>query len=88
MSDVIASDGTVVTRQMLDDWSEQSETGNLPGRPGPIRPGRPLGIGDEVATPVTVRLDAARRRKLEQLAKTSQVSKAQIMRDLLDRAAA
>ena len=88
MGDVIASDGTVVTQRMLDDWFERAEAGELPGSPGPTHPGRPLSIGDEVATPVTIRLDGARRRKLEQLATTGGVSKAQIMRDLLDRAAA
>jgi len=87
MDDVIAHDGTVVTQQMLDEWFEQAEAGELPGTPGPTHPGRPLSIGDEAATPLTVRLDGARRRKLEHLAKTRRVSKAQVMRDLLDQAA-
>ena len=86
MSDVVARDGTVVTPDMLDEWFEQAEAGELPGSAGPTRAGRPLSVGDEAAVPVTVRLDEARRRKLALLAKTRHVSQAQIVRDLLDRA--
>jgi predicted transcriptional regulator len=87
MSAVIAHDGTVVTPAMLDDWFEQAEAGELPGEPGPTRRGRPLSIGEEAATPVTVRLDMERRRKLELMAEMRHVSQAQVMRDLLDHAA-
>ena len=86
MATVTAHDGTVVTREMLDRWAEKADAGHLPGTPGPIHRGRPLSVGEEPAEPVTIRLDARRRLKLEQLARARHVSQAQVVRDLLDQA--
>ena len=82
----VAADGTVVPEAKLAAWVADAEAGNLPGKPGPVRRGRPLSIGEEVAVPVTIRLDPARRLKLQRLADARHVSRAQVVRELLDQA--
>lgn len=81
-----AADGTAVSEETLAGWVADAEAGNLPGVPGPVRKGRPLSIGEEAAVPVTIRLDPARRLKLQRLADARQVSRAQVVRELLDQA--
>jgi predicted transcriptional regulator len=85
VSNVTAHDGTVVTDGTLDRWFEEAESGRLPGRAGKTRPGRPL-VSDAPLEPVTVRLDASSRDKLRRMAERRRVSRAQVMRELIDAA--
>ncbi|MDR2114217.1 MAG: hypothetical protein LBO75_02940 [Bifidobacteriaceae bacterium] len=81
-----ASDGTALTEELLDKLEAEIETGQCGGSPGPVHHGRPLAVGSDAASPVTVRLDSARREKLRGLAARRHVSQAQVLRDLLDAA--
>jgi hypothetical protein len=83
----VAHDGTVLTDELLDQWGDQIEAGEYPGTAVPVRRGRPLAIGAEAASPVTVWLDRARRDKLRLMAERRHVSQAEVLRDLLDAAA-
>jgi len=85
---IVAENGTVVTDAMLDTWVEDAEAGHLPGKPGPVRMGRPRTVGTTApASPVTVRLSESQRKKLDNLAGARNVSRAAVLRDLLDQAA-
>ena len=84
---ILAENGTNVTEAMLDAWVDEAESGHLPGKPGPVRMGRPLSVGSAApALPVTVRLSESQRDKLEHLAEVGHVSRAAVLRDLLDQA--
>jgi len=85
---IVAENGTVVTEAMLDTWVVDAEAGRLPGKPGPVRMGRPRTVGTTApALPVTVRLSDSQRDKLDRLASVRHVSRAAVLRDLLDQAA-
>ena len=84
---IVAENGTIVNDAMLDAWVAEAEAGRLPGKPGPVRMGRPLSVGATTAAlPVTVRLSENQRDKLEHLAEAKHVSRATVLRDLLDQA--
>lgn len=56
-----AEDGTVVSAEMLESWTESYEGGALPegySFDGPVRPGRPKLIEGEMAT-MTIRIPLA-----------------------------
>lgn len=63
-----------------DAESEQGYTGK---HLGPSVPGRPISVGAK-ARPFTLRLDAARRAKLDEVAHERDVTPSQLMRDLID----
>lgn len=78
-----AANGTVFTDADIEDWAEQAEAG-LPGaRFGTSSPGRPVSVG-EGAKPLTIRLDAERRAKLDKIAQDRQTTVSQLMRALID----
>jgi len=88
MSEYTTASGTVFTDDDVERWAgevEQGFTGWEFDTPGP---GRPRTVGQDTALPFTIRLDAPRRHKLAQLATARHVSRAQVMRDLLDHAVA
>jgi len=83
--DVIAYGGKVIPGAALDAMFERAEAGGeLAGRPGHTRVGRPLSVGDETAEPFTIRLDAARRAKLETRARQRHTNASQVVRELID----
>ncbi|RLP07666.1 CopG family transcriptional regulator [Propionibacterium australiense] len=61
----------------------ESERGYTGKHLGPSVPGRPISVGER-ARPFTLRLDAARRAKLDEVAKKRHITVSQLMRDLID----
>ena len=87
--DVISTDGRVITGAKLDELAARAARGEvLAGTPGEIHLGRPRIIGDDAGQPFTVRLDTARKTKIENLAATRGISLSQVFRDLVDAAPA
>lgn len=85
MSTYTDVNGVAFTDEEIEHWAaeDESEEGYTGGHLGPSRPGRPVSVGTD-ARPVTVRLDAARRAKLEELARSRQTSISQAIRELID----
>ncbi|WP_291280297.1 ribbon-helix-helix protein, CopG family [Galactobacter sp.] len=77
--------GVPFTDEDIERWAavDESEEGYTGEHLGPSRPGRPVSVGADVR-PVTVRLDASRRAKLEELARDHQTSISQAIRELID----
>jgi predicted transcriptional regulator len=78
---------TVSGRRFTDDdiekWAAESERGYAGGHIGPATAGRPISVGQQ-ARPFTLRLDAARRAKLDQFARQRDTTVSQLVRDLID----
>ena len=85
MGKYTAVDGTSFTDEDIDRWAAEaeSEQGYTGGHIGPSVPGRPVSVGAE-AKPFTLRLDANRRAKLNQLAKERHTTPSELMRALID----
>ena len=85
MKTYTAANGTTFTDDDIERWAAEAESGEPfgGGHLGPPVPGRPVSVGQE-AKPFTLRLDIARRAKLEARAKEQHTSPSQIMRDLID----
>lgn len=85
MSTYTDVNGARFTDEEIEHWAaeDESEEGYTGGHLGPSRPGRPVSVGTDVR-PVTVRLDAARRAKLEELANSHKTSISQAVRELID----
>lgn len=85
MSEYTAADGTPFTDEDIERWAAEaeSEQGYTGGHIGPSVPGRPVSVGAE-AKPFTLRLDANRRAKLNQLAKERHTTPSELMRGLID----
>lgn len=77
--------GTAFTDEDIERWAAdaESEEGYQGGHLGPSRPGRPVSVGAK-ARPFTLRLDAARRAKLDEAARARQLTPSQLMRELID----
>ncbi|AXE37660.1 CopG family transcriptional regulator [Acidipropionibacterium virtanenii] len=77
--------GTVFTDDDIERWAEQAESDQPYSGPhlGPSAPGRPISVGRR-ARPFTLRLDAARRAKLDEIAEARHITPSQLMRDLID----
>lgn len=61
----------------------ESEAGYTGNHVGPSMPGRPISVGAQ-ARPFTIRLDAVRRAKLNELAQERHTTPSQLMRELID----
>jgi len=82
---VVALGGKVISGAELDEMFERAEAGGvLAGQPGTTRMGRPLTVGADAAEPFTIRLDAARRAKVENRAREQHTSPSHVVRDLID----
>ena len=68
MATYTAASGGTFTDADLERWGEEAEVGFPGARFGPSSAGRPVSVGTD-ARPFTLRLDAARRAKLEARAK-------------------
>lgn len=77
--------GTPFTDQDIERWADEAETerGYTGGHLGPSVPGRPISVGLH-ARPFTLRLDAARRAKLDEVAQRRHITPSQLMRQLID----
>lgn len=85
MTKYTAANGTPFTDEDIDRWAAQdeSEEGYTGTHLGPSRPGRPVSVG-ETARPFTLRLDAARRARLDAAAHERHMTASQLMRELID----
>ncbi|QPK80774.1 CopG family transcriptional regulator [Schaalia sp. ZJ405] len=77
--------GTAFTDDDIEQWASEaeSETGYTGKHLGASIPGRPISVGVQ-AKPFTLRLDAPRRAKLNEVANQRQTTPSQLMRDLID----
>lgn len=87
MNQITTADGTVVTEAMLDQWADDAEQGVYHGTPGKVitrrRFGRPRTYAEPMGT-VTLRVTADTLHEAEQLANHDNVSRATMLRELLD----
>ncbi|KAA8815803.1 hypothetical protein EMB92_07535 [Bifidobacterium callitrichos] len=87
MDPITTADGTVVTEKMLDQWPADVEHGVYHGSPGKVvtrrRFGRPRTYAEPMDT-VTLRVTADTLHEAEQLANHDNVSRATMLRELLD----
>jgi len=77
--------GTPFTDEDIERWaaSAEADIGYSGKHLGPSVAGRPVSVGEK-ARPFTLRLDAARRAKLDEVARENHTTPSQIMRDLID----
>lgn len=77
------ADGIEFADEDIERWAAEaeSEEGYTGGHLGPSRPGRPVSVGEKVQ-PFTLRLDNARRAKLDRVAHARQTTVSQLMREL------
>lgn len=77
--------GTEFTDEDITSWAAEaeSERGYAGKHLGPSQPGRPVSVGAQ-ARPFTLRLDAARRAKLDEAAQERHTTPSQLMRELID----
>ena len=86
MAKYTATNGTTFTDEDIERWAAEAESDQeyTGSHIGPAVPGRPGSVGAE-AKPFTLRLDANRRAKLDQIAEQRHITPSQLMRDLIDR---
>lgn len=77
--------GDAYSEADIERWAEEAETAQpFDGKHlGPSRPGRPISVGSQ-ARPFTLRLDAARRAKLDEAAQKRHTTASQLVRELID----
>jgi len=77
--------GVPFTDEDIERWAEEaeSENGYSGNHLGSSVPGRPISVGVQ-ARPFTLRLDAARRAKLDEAAEERHITPSQLMRELID----
>lgn len=85
MSKYTDVNGTPFTDEDIEHWASEaeSELGYTGKHLGPSQPGRPVSVGTQ-ARPFTLRLDAARRAKLDEVAHERHTTASQLMRELID----
>lgn len=85
MSTYTDVNGAPFTEADIETWAAEteSENGYTGKHLGPSTPGRPISIGAK-ARPFTLRLDAARRAKLDEVAEERHTTPSQLMRELID----
>lgn len=85
MAKYTAVNGTAFTDKDIERWAAEAESdeGYTGDHIGPSVPGRPVSVGAE-AKPFTLRLDANRRAKLNEIAEQRHITPSQLMRDLID----
>ncbi len=77
--------GVPFTDEDIERWDAEaeSEQGYTGKHLGPSVAGRPISVGAQ-ARPFTLRLDAARRAKLDEIARERHTTPSQLMRELID----
>ena len=71
------------TDEDIERWGAEAEAGFRGWKFGKSVAGRPISVGAE-ARPFTLRLDAERRAKLNEIAQERHTTPSQLMRDLID----
>lgn len=75
--------GTPFNDEDIERWAKETEQGYTGNHLAPPVPGRPISVGAD-ARPFTLRLDSARRDKLNDAAKRRHTTPSQVVRDLID----
>jgi hypothetical protein len=85
MSEYTDVNGAPFTDDDIEQWAAEteSEQGYTGKHLGSSLPGRPVSVGAQ-ARPFTLRLDAARRAKLDMAAQERHTTPSQLMRELID----
>ncbi len=90
MATYTAANGTTYSDEDIERWAAEAELGEAytgghlgPPTAGPPTSGRPITVGEQ-ARPFTLRLDVARRAKLDQVAQQRHITASQLVRDLID----
>lgn len=85
MGDYRDVSGVPFTDEDIEQWAAEaeSETGYEGRHLAPSVPGRPISVGSQ-ARPFTLRLDAVRRAKLDEVAQERHTTPSQLMRELID----
>ena len=85
MKKYTAVDGAQFTDADLERWAEEAESEEPYGGAhlGPTSPGRPAGAGGR-DRPLVLRLDAARRSKLDEVARLRRTTASQVVREPVD----
>ena len=83
MAEYVAADGAKFTDADVERWGVEAEAGFPGWKFGKSVPGRPVSVGAE-ARPFTLRLDAERRAKLDEIAQERHITLSQLVRDLID----
>ena len=85
MSEYTDVNGAPFTDDDIEQWAAEteSEKGYTGKHLGSSVPGRPVSVGAQ-ARPFTLRLDAARRAKLDEAAQERHTTPSQLMRELID----
>ena len=83
MAEHMAANAAECTDEDIDRWGAEAEAGFPGWKFGKSVAGRPISVGAE-AKPFTLRLDAERRAKLNEIAQERHTTPSQLMRDLID----
>lgn len=85
MTECTDVNGPASTDDGIEGWAAaaESEQGYTGGHIAPSVPGRPISVGRK-ARPFTLRLDTARRAKLDEAAQERHITLPRLMRDLID----
>ena len=82
--------GFKFTDEMIEEWAEQAERGNYPGKPGKFivsPPGRPR-LSDEELVTIAFKVPKSYRDLLDQRAAANNETRSQFMREALEAALA
>ncbi|MDR0483483.1 MAG: ribbon-helix-helix domain-containing protein [Cellulomonadaceae bacterium] len=85
MSTYTTASGATYSDADLEQWGAQAEAGFVGWKFGKPSPGRPVSVGPD-ARPLSIRMDATRRAKVESLAAARQITPSQLVRELIDAA--
>ncbi len=77
------TNGIEYTDDDIERWAAEHEAGYSGAHLGPAAVGRPISVGQQ-ARPFTLRLDNARRAKLDEIAQSRHTTVSQVVRDLID----
>ncbi|MFC5281539.1 CopG family transcriptional regulator [Arcanobacterium canis] len=77
--------GATFTDEDIERWAQEAESseGYTGKHLGASVAGRPISVG-VAARPFTIRLDVARRAKLNEIARSKETTPSQLIRDLID----
>jgi predicted transcriptional regulator len=83
MAERMTANAAEYTDEDIERWGAEAEAGFPGWKFGKSVAGRPISVGAE-AKPFTLRLDAERRAKLNEIAQERHTTPSQLMRDLID----
>lgn len=83
MAEHITANDDTYTDEDIERWGQEAESGFPGWKFGKAVAGRPISVGVQ-AKPFTLRLDADRRAKLDEIAQERHTTVSQVVRDLID----